>query len=148
MKHFIAATLVSLSFTTPLAAQQAPEENENVYGRWEFTAENGMHGSVVMDRGFCHYTVSSAFSFMQSNCVAAWRGDTNTLIIVPLQGSTTKAFTVPDYQPRSGAVSATRTIAEYGEQALRFQMTRFGVRWMRGHLLGAGDHVTVTLRKH
>ena len=141
----LAASL--LCTTTGLSAQQAPPENPNTYGRWEFSTDNGFRGSVVLDRGICHYQVTSSFSSSQSRCFASWSPTTNTLMIMPPyreSGFTPRAFTVPDYQPGQGA----NTIASIGDASFTFQLNTHGRNFMRGHLMGAGEHETVTLRRH
>lgn len=128
-------------------AQQAAPRNSNTFGRWEFEAKNGMRGSVVIQGGFCHYTLISSFSSMQTGCGTLWSPEHNTLIIYPAVyqgGKIARSFTVPDYQASQGPAMAYSV----GDSSVSFQMTRFGRNWMSGHLLGANDHVTVTLRRH
>jgi hypothetical protein len=144
-RMLVAMTLLS---ATSLSAQQAPPpENPNTYGRWEFSTENGFRGLVILDRGFCHYQVTSSFSSTQSRCFTSWSPTTNTLIILPPYregGFTPRAFTVPDYQPSQGA----NTIASVGDASFTFQLDKHGRNFMRGHLIGPGEHETVTLRRH
>lgn len=146
---YIACLFVAL-FPAFVWAQQTPE-NPNTFGRWEIHTTSGMRGSVVIEAGFCHYSIISSFSSHQSNCQAVWYEDRNTLILIPL-GSTqnrgARAFTVPEYLPGSNNYSATQQQYSVGESTFTFQMTTFGQRWMKGHLLGSSGHDTVTLRRH
>lgn len=140
MKKLLFTALTTLLASTAIAQ----EENPNTYGRWDFTADNGMQGSVIIDAGFCHYTVSSAFSSAQSRCFAHWRPDTNTLIIAPPANVRAQSFSVPEYRDQRGP----EIVASQGDMGFTFHMTRFGVKWMSGHLVGAGDHVSVRLEQH
>lgn len=140
MKMILLAALSTLLANAAIAQ----EANPNTYGRWDFTANNGMHGSVIIDAGFCHYTVSSAFSSAQSRCLAFWREDSNTLIIAPPANVRAQSFSVPEYRAERGP----EIVAPQGDMGFTFHMTRFGVKWMSGHLVGAGEHVSVRLTRH
>lgn len=141
MKGFLLAALCTLWASSALAQQ----ENPNTFGRWDFHADNGMHGSVIINAGgFCYYTVMSAFSSQQSLCIAYWYDEPTSLIIIPPPAAQARVFTVPEY--RDG--QDPNTFAGQGDVGLSFQMTRFGVGWMTGHLLGAGEHVSVRFEEH
>ena len=131
-------------------AQQTPQ-NPNTFGRWEIETESGMRGSVVIEYGLCHYLIISSFASIQSRCQSVWYEGSNTLMIIPLAETgnrNSRAFTVPDYQPGPNNYSATQPQYSVGDSTFSFQITTFGRKWMKGHLLGSSEHDTVTLRRH
>lgn len=145
MKTIIALCAMLLPQT--IQAQQTPQ-NPNTFGRWEIETDSGMTGSVVIELGYCHYSITSSFASIQSNCQSIWYEGRNVLMIVPrndVQNRNARAFTVPDYQ--SGQAPTQNTFS-VGESTFSFQMTKFGRSFMAGHLLGSNDHDTVTLRRH
>lgn len=146
----ILLTVVATFLATTAQTQQAPQ-NPNTFGRWEFNSEAGMSGTVTLENGYCHFQVISSFSSLQTRCFSIWNPETNRLSIVPwpdAQGRNQRPFTVPDYQPAQNSNVATQTLHSVGDASYAFELTTFGRKFMSGHLLGAGKHDTVTLRRH
>lgn len=148
MKTIIA--LCSMLLPQVVYAQQTPQ-NPNTFGRWEIETESGMKGSVVIEYGYCHYSITSSFASIQSNCDSIWYEGRNVLMIVPrndVQNRNARAFTVPEYQPSQSQTSSAQSSYSVGESTFAFQMTKFGRSFMAGHLMGAHGHDTATLRRH
>jgi hypothetical protein len=115
-----------------LAQETAPAENPNVYGRWEFTAQNGMRGELLIDADYCNLSYTSSFASASFPCGAFWREETNRLFIVTRE-TQQGIFSVPDYPPDTGGEVA---VAQ-GNVNLGMEITRFGRDFMSGHLTGA-----------
>lgn len=145
----ISIVLAALIPVMGQAQQVEAPQNPNTFGHWEFESESGMHGQVVLNFNFCHYTIISSFSSMQARCQAIWYEGSDKLILIPFtdaQGRPAGTFTVPDYQPAQGQGPAFNY--SVGNPTFSFEMTTFGTDWMAGHLLGPSDHDTVKFTRH
>jgi len=151
MRSLIVLIAAILAPAMALSQQEPLPQNPNTFGNWTIETDSGMTGRLVIEGPYCHYSIVSSFAALQSPCYTIWSAESNTLI-VGVRSETgsrnSRAFTVPDYQPGRSNYSSTQTLHSEGDSSYSFQITQFGRGWMKGHLLGAGAHESVTLTRH
>lgn len=148
MRYFALIALLIASLSTPALAQTDENDNPNIYDLWDFQAGNGMTGTVLITRSNCVFTVNSAFYHATITCAPIWNAEFIELTIAG--NRVLSAFQVPVYLPEAARRPATESLASTPSafSAFTFTLNKFGVQWMRGHLIGAGENVVVTLTRH
>jgi len=130
----------------PASASAQVIDNPKAYGHWQFATENGLEGVVILAKNVCQYSVVSAHFSTSALCTAVWdRGSGN----LTLSGyRVNNSFGVPEYQPQPGQGAVLAPRSSVGVPLFSFSLNRVRTDKMSGHMLGAGTHVSVKLRRH
>lgn len=142
--RIVLASVFFIFGTQSIQAQQQAPSNPAIFGFWQFATENGMMGNLSLVDGSCRFTVTSSFASQSSFCRAIWDTNRGHLQIIGLQE--TKSNIVPEYLPLYGKQTYPNQGIQYSPYT--FHLKKVSRNSMSGHLLGAGNHVTVRFKRH